>query len=321
MSYKIAVGSSDGKNVDLKFGEVNNFSIYEVDELNFKFLENREVKVSDDSLTVHGPVNQGCESKDDCGSLSSCDASSSGCGSSSGGCGGNGKGCNGASDVLEKISVIDDCRCVLCKKVGFQAQKQFEKKAIVVFDIEVDIDSAISKIAEYFYKVDNHTLNRRFSIRKATELDLDGIALLESICFPESEAATRESLSERLKVYSNHFLVTLYGEKIISLVDGLVTDEEDLTDEMYENTSLHNEDGKWQMIFGVETHPDFRGKGLAKAAVSEFIKQAEDEGRFGLVLTCKEELLDFYEDLGFVNEGLSKSSHGGAVWYQMRYRF
>ena len=313
MSYKIAVGSSDGKNVDLKFGEVNNFSIYEVDELNFKFLENREVKVNNDSLTVHGPVKQGCESKE-CGP-------SSGCGSSSGGCGGNGKGCNGASDVLEKISVIDDCRCVLCKKVGFQAQKQFEKKAIVVFDIEVDIYSAISKIAEYFYKVDNHTLNRRFSIRKATESDLDGIALLESTCFPESEAATIESLSERLKVYSNHFLVTLYGEKIISLVDGLVTDEEDLTDEMYENTSLHDEDGKWQMIFGVETHPDFRGKGLAKAAVSEFIKQAEDEGRLGLVLTCKEELLDFYEDLGFVNEGLSKSSHGGAVWYQMRYRF
>ena len=313
MSYKIAVGSSDGKNVDLKFGEVNNFSIYEVDELNFKFLENREVKVSDDSFAVHGPENQGCDSKE-CGP-------SSGCGSSSGGCGGNGKGCNGASDVLEKISVIDDCRCVLCKKIGFQAQKQFEKKAIVVFDIEVDIDSAISKIAEYFYKVDNHTLNRRFSIRKATESDLDGIAFLESICFPESEAATRESLSERLKVYSNHFLVTLYGEKIINLVDGFVTDEEDLTDEMYENTSLHNEDGKWQMIFGVETHPDFRGKGLAKAAVSEFLKQAEDEGRFGLVLTCKEDLLDFYEDLGFVNEGLSKSSHGGAVWYQMRYRF
>lgn len=314
MSYKIAVGSSDGKNVDLKFGEVNTFSIYEVQELDFKFLENREVRTNEKSLAVHGPQNEGCESKDGC-------ASSSGCGSFSSGCGGNGKGCNGASDVLEKISVIDDCRCVLCKKVGFQAQKQFEKKAIAVFDIEVDIDSAISKIAEYFYKVDNHTLNRRFSIRKAEESDLDGIVELESTCFPESEAATRQSLSDRLKVYSNHFLVTLYGDKIISLVDGLVTDEEDLTDEMYENTSLHNEDGKWQMIFGVETHPDFRGKGLAKAVVSEFIKQAEDEGRLGLVLTCKEELLDFYEDLGFVNEGLSKSSHGGAVWYQMRYRF
>ena len=32
MAYKIAIGSSDGKIVDLKFGEVNKFLIYEVDD-------------------------------------------------------------------------------------------------------------------------------------------------------------------------------------------------------------------------------------------------------------------------------------------------
>ena len=34
-------------------------------------------------------------------------------------------------------------------------------------------------------------------------------------------------------------------------VDGMVTDQADLTDEMYEKAAMHNEDGAWQMIFGV----------------------------------------------------------------------
>lgn len=323
MKYKIAVGSSDGVNVNLKFGEVSEFLIYEVDGLKFKLLEEREVKNENESIDIDDNKKQDVanDAKNNCGNILQGCGNQSSCGSAGSGCGGNGKGCNGSSDVAAKISVIDDCRCILCKKVGFQAQKQFEKKAIVVFDIEVDIDSAITKIADYFDKLDNHKLNKKFEVRKATKTDLDGIVELESLCFPESEAATSKSLSERLDAYADHFLVTVYDGKIITLVDGLVTDEEDLLDEMYEDTNFHKEDGKWQMIFGVETHPDYRGKGLAKALVERFIQLAESEDRLGLVLTCKEELLDFYEDLGFVSEGLSKSNHGGVVWYQMRYRF
>ena len=40
-------------------------------------------------------------------------------------------------------------------------------------------------------------------------------------------------------------------DKLIAFVDGFVTDEADLTDEMYEKAAMHNEDGAWQMIFGV----------------------------------------------------------------------
>ena len=39
----------------------------------------------------------------------------------------------------------------------------------------------------------------------------------------------------------------------------------------------------------------------------------------GVVLTCKDRLIHYYEKFGFVNEGLTaKSTHGGAEWYQMR---
>lgn len=34
-------------------------------------------------------------------------------------------------------------------------------------------------------------------------------------------------------------------DKLIAFVDGFVTDEADLTDEMYEKADMHNESGAW----------------------------------------------------------------------------
>ena len=51
------------------------------------------------------------------------------------------------------------------------------------------------------------------------------------------------------------------------------------------------------------------------------ISDARQQGRRGLVLTCKDRLLAYYAKFGFVNEGVSVSTHGGVVWYQMRLTF
>ena len=40
-----------------------------------------------------------------------------------------------------------------------------------------------------------------------------------------------------------------------------------------------------------------------------------------MILTCKEKLIPFYEGFGYVNCGVSKSVHGGAVWYDMELDF
>ena len=100
------------------------------------------------------------------------------------------------------------------------------------------------------------------NIRTATLEDLDIIAEAESRCFPVAEAAGRREFEERLRVYADHFWLLFDDGKLISFIDGLVTDETDLTDEMYENVSMHNESGAWQMIFGVVTVPEARKKGM-----------------------------------------------------------
>ena len=159
-------------------------------------------------------------------------------------------------------------------------------------------------------------------IRKATMNDLDAISEVESECFPAAEAATKEEFRERLESYADHFLLMFDGEKLAAFIDGFVTDEPDLTDQMYENAALHSDSGKWQMIFGVNTLPEYRRRGLAGALINEMIAEARRQGRDGLVLTCKDRLVHYYAKFGFLNEGVSgKSTHGGAVWNQMRLTF
>ncbi len=159
-------------------------------------------------------------------------------------------------------------------------------------------------------------------IRTATIDDLEAVAAVEAECFPPAEAATTEEFKERLSFYGNHFWLMFEGDKLISFVDGLVTDEPDLRDEMYERADMHNEAGRWQMIFGVNTIPEYRRRGCAAELIRRAIYDARKEGRAGLVLTCKEKLVDYYAKFGFVNEGKSdKSRHGGVDWFQMRLSF
>lgn len=158
-------------------------------------------------------------------------------------------------------------------------------------------------------------------IRNATIDDLKEITEVEAICFPTAEAATEESIRKRLEVYADYFWLLYEGEKLISFVNGMVTDEPDLKDEMYENASLHNPSGKWQMIFGVDTIPSHRCQGYAEKVLWQVIEAARNQGRRGLVLTCKDKLIHYYAKFGFVNEGVSESVHGNVIWYQMRLRF
>ena len=158
-------------------------------------------------------------------------------------------------------------------------------------------------------------------IRKGTLKDLEAIAAVEAACFPAAEAATAEEFAGRLQQYGDHFWLLWEGERLLAFVDGFCTDWPDLTDEMYADASLHRENGAWQMIFGVNTIPACRRRGYAGQLLQQAIADARAQGRKGLVLTCKEALVHYYAKFGFVNEGVSGSTHGGVVWYQMRLKF
>ena len=159
-------------------------------------------------------------------------------------------------------------------------------------------------------------------IRTAVMADLAAVTAVEAACFPAAEAATERDFAQRLAVYPNHFwLLEEDDGTLVSFINGMVTDEPTLRDEMYENAALHREDGAWQMIFGVNTLPDYRRKGCAARVMERVISDARAQGRKGCVLTCKDKLIHYYETFGFRNKSESTSTHGGAVWFDMRLTF
>ena len=82
-------------------------------------------------------------------------------------------------------------------------------------------------------------------IRTAELSDLDAVARVEAECFPAAEAATKKALEERLRSYHNHFWLLLDEGKLVSFVDGMVTNQKDLTDDLYENAQAHEAKTGW----------------------------------------------------------------------------
>lgn len=158
-------------------------------------------------------------------------------------------------------------------------------------------------------------------IRTASIDDLEAVSEVEAECFPPAEAAPKEEFERRIRAYGNHFWLMFENGQLVSFVDGMVTNQADLTDDLYERAELHDESGDWQMIFGVNTIPSCRKKGYAGELLRQAISDAKEQGRKGLVLTCKDKLISYYASFGFENEGISESVHGNVVWYQMRLKF
>ena len=111
-------------------------------------------------------------------------------------------------------------------------------------------------------------------IRTAVPADAAALAEVEALCFPAAEAAPEQQFRDRLQAYAGHFWLMFDGETLISFVDGMVTDQPDLTDDLYENAALHSETGAWQMIFGVVTRPEYRKHGLAAQLLNRAIADA-----------------------------------------------
>lgn len=158
-------------------------------------------------------------------------------------------------------------------------------------------------------------------VRHGMMADLDAVARVEAECFPPAEAAKKDSFAARLAHFADHFWLLFEEGRLVSFVNGMVSDSPALTDDMYADAAMHNPDGAWQMIFGVNTVPDCRRRGLAERLLNTAIREAREQGRKGLVLTCKTHMIHYYAKFGFVNEGVSDSDHGGAQWYQMRLTF
>ncbi len=155
------------------------------------------------------------------------------------------------------------------------------------------------------------------TIRHATPADLADLAAIEAACFPPAEAASAASFAARLAVFPNHFWLVEQDGTVIGFLNGAVLDSQTIPDSCYENAHCHNPSGAYQAVFGINTLPHYRKQGIGGKMLAAMIDTARAEGRKGCILTCKDALRPFYESFGFVWQGASASTHGGAAWNDM----
>ena len=154
-------------------------------------------------------------------------------------------------------------------------------------------------------------------IRRVSIEDLDAVTEVEARCFPEAEAATKASFEQRIKTFPESFFVAETDGKIIGFINGCIINEKTICDELFSDATLHIPNGEYQTVLGLDVMSDYRNQGIAAQLMNHLIEASRSAGRKGVVLTCKERLIRYYARFGFDNTGVSKSEHGGSVWYDM----
>ena len=97
---------------------------------------------------------------------------------------------------------------------------------------------------------------------------------MEALCFPAAEAAGYEDFMERYKTCKNSFFVaeTEDGE-IAGFCNGCCADTDYLADALYHDATLHNPDGDYQMIFGLDVNPKFQKQGIGRSTDASYGKK------------------------------------------------
>ncbi len=135
---RIAVATSDGKNIDMEFGKARSFDIYQVtagEVPQAVFAGRRLVDLADEDRAAE-PCDTPCRPRSGC---------------SGGGCGDD-HGCSGSASpqLQQRVEAVSDCVCVLCSHAGPGAQKLLAANAITLFDIVMPIERALPKVAAWY---------------------------------------------------------------------------------------------------------------------------------------------------------------------------
>ena len=158
-------------------------------------------------------------------------------------------------------------------------------------------------------------------IRTARKEEAALLAKIEALCFPKAEAASEEEIRVRMETFLENFFVAEIDGTVVGFINGGTTDKPSLPDELYHNASLYKPEGAYQTVFGLDILPEYRHRKIAGSLLEYMVEISRQRGKKGVILTCKEHLIPFYESHGFHNFGVSQSEHGNAVWYDMRREF
>jgi len=140
---------------------------------------------------------------------------------------------------------------------------------------------------------------------------------IETSSYPEDEAVTEASLTYRINNASSCFLVARLGDQIIGFTCGTLSNKEVLS---HSTMFVHEAHGVTLNIHSVVISKQHRRKGYATKMLRGYLNIVlKNEPQISLVLLlCKSDLIQFYQNCGFKLNGASNVVHGKEQWFEMQ---
>ncbi len=176
----------------------------------------------------------------------------------------------------------------------------------------------VKTLLEKYDTIDRET-EQRFQFRNILPEEADQAARIEEICFPPNEACSEKMMRERVLTAPELFLVATDRQsgKIAGFLNGLSTEESVFRDEFFTDAKLYDPAGRNVMLLGLDVLPEYRGQGLARAIMFQYLRRERERGREAAILTCLDSKVKMYEKMGFEDRGIAQSSWGGEQWHEM----
>jgi len=176
----------------------------------------------------------------------------------------------------------------------------------------------VKTLLEKYDTIDRET-EQRFQFRSILPEEADQAARIEEICFPPNEACSEKMMRERVLTAPELFLVAIDRQsgKIAGFLNGLSTEESVFRDEFFTDAKLYDPARRNVMLLGLDVLPEYRGQGLARAIMFQYLRRERERGREAAILTCLDSKVKMYEKMGFEDRGIAQSSWGGEQWHEM----
>lgn len=107
-------------------------------------------------------------------------------------------------------------------------------------------------------------------------------------------ACSYEHMAARIKKAPDLFLVAVDKDmgKLAGFLNGLATDQEHLTDDFFTDAQKHDLEGSNIMLLGLDVLPEYRGQGLARKLVEEYLEKERKKTGKNYFDLCRRESKD-----------------------------
>ena len=152
-------------------------------------------------------------------------------------------------------------------------------------------------ILPIFYELFKWAL-KDMEIRTVCRQDLEAVLGIALQC----GEPTKRTASFFISIPKHFWMFTVCGRPV-AFSYGPVSRSPEITCEILDGLTVHDEAGPWQTILQVSVLPEFENTNYGGLLLSQTIEQARRENRLGVVMLCPKERMYGYGEYGFADEG------------------